>query len=93
LNFIVEPYIRFKFKKLRLETIKQYKQMNKLSASQAKNKLGARKGDSDSSSGLDGGHSDDLDNDEFQACVKKKLQEIKVLLNFIIKFCRKCSKP
>ena len=72
MNFVVEPYIRFKFKKLRLDTVKQYKRLNKLGESQKIKRHGSKVEASDSDSGEDNADSE-LDNEEFQASVKKKL--------------------
>ncbi len=68
----MEPYIRFKFKKLRLDTIKQFKRLNKLADSKKKKRNAAAVEFSDSDSG--GPEEDsELDNEEFQASIKKKL--------------------
>ena len=72
MNFVVEPYIRYKFKKLRLDTVKQYKRLNKLGESQKIKRHGSKVEASDSDSGEDNADSE-LDNEEFQASVKKKL--------------------
>ena len=77
LNFYVEPFIRFKFKKLRLNQIKQYKRMHKLEAASKKKKKGGANKSSDSDSDEKGDFSD-LDHDQLQQGLKVKLQEIKV---------------
>jgi hypothetical protein len=64
MNFVVEPYIRYKFKKLRLDTVKQYKRLNKLAESQKIKKHGSKVEVSDSDSGGDNADSE-LDNEEF----------------------------
>ena len=58
----MEPFIRFKFKKLRLNQIRQYKRMHKLEASSKKKKGGANK-QSDSDDSDDKGDFSDLDHD------------------------------
>lgn len=64
MNFVVEPYIRYKFKKLRLDTVKQYKRLNKLAENQKIKKHGSKVEVSDSDSGGDNADSE-LDNEEF----------------------------
>ena len=64
MNFVVEPYIRYKFKKLRLDTVKQYKHLNRLAQSTKINRHGSKVGVSDSDSGGEDADSE-LDNEEF----------------------------
>jgi hypothetical protein len=64
MNFVVEPYIRYKFKKMRLETVKQYKRLNKLVSRKNYKRHGSKIEISDSDSGGEDGDSE-LDNEEF----------------------------
>jgi hypothetical protein len=66
-KFVVEPYVRFKFKKLKLEQVKQYRRMHRLIDTLKKRKNHGSSGkyldsDDDGDNALDDDQSD-LDHD------------------------------
>jgi hypothetical protein len=78
-KFVVEPYVRFKFKKMKIEDVKQYRRMHRLIDTVKKRKnQGSRDVDSDDDNA--GEDQSDLDHDQLQEGVKTKLKQIKVRL-------------
>ena len=78
-KFVVEPYVRFKFKKMKIEDVKQYRRMHRLIDTVKKRKnQGSRDVDSDDDNV--GEDQSDLDHDQLQEGVKTKLKQIKVRL-------------
>jgi hypothetical protein len=76
---VVEPYVRFKFKKMKIEDVKQYRRMHRLIDTVKKRKnQGSRDVDSDDDNA--GEDQSDLDHDQLQEGVKTKLKQIKVRL-------------
>lgn len=76
---MVEPYVRFKFKKMKIEDVKQYRRMHRLIDTVKKRKnQGSRDVDSDDDNA--GEDQSDLDHDQLQEGVKTKLKQIKVRL-------------
>ena len=76
-KFVVEPYVRFKFKKMKIEDVKQYRRMHRLIDTVKKRKnQGSRDVDSDDDNA--GEDQSDLDHDQLQEGVKTKLKQIKV---------------
>ena len=76
---MVEPYVRFKFKKMKIEDVKQYRRMHRLIDTVKKRKnQGSRDVDSDDDNA--GEDQSDLDHDQLQDGVKTKLKQIKVRL-------------
>ena len=81
-KFVVEPYVRFKFKKLKLDQVKQYRRMHRLIDTLKKRKNMGSSGkdldsDDDGDNALDDDQSD-LDHDQLQEGVRFKLKQIKV---------------
>jgi len=78
-KFIVEPYVRFKFKKLKLDQVKQYRRMHRLIDTLKKRKNQVDSDDDDGNNAADDDQSD-LDHDQLQEGVKVKLRQIKVIV-------------
>jgi hypothetical protein len=82
-NFVVEPYVRFKFKKMKIEDVKQYRRMHRLIDNVRKRKnQGSAGRDIDSDDDNAGEDNSDLDHDQLQEGVKTKLKQIKVRFLF-----------
>ncbi len=78
-KFLVEPYVRFKFKKMKIDEVKQYRRMHRLVDTIKKRKNQGSAGrdiDSDDDNAPD--DQSDLDHDQLQEGVKIKLKQIKV---------------
>jgi hypothetical protein len=76
-KFVVEPYVRFKFKKLKLDQVKQYRRMHRLIDTLNRRKKGSAGKEIDSDDDGDNAMDDDqsdLDHDQLQDGVKAKLK-------------------
>ena len=90
-KFVVEPYVRFKFKKMKIEDVKQYRRMHRLIDTVKKRKnQGSAGRDIDSDDDNVGEDQSDLDHDQLQEGVRMKLKQIKVSF-FIFTIIRRCS--